>query len=268
MTSEIKRLTNICQSGEPEQQIASIEALVELNATNAIPTFLLLFASPDPVVRFTAIQAVSELAVEAELVGPALLRLLNDGEDIVRSEAIDALGRLCYEPALAAVQTALLQDSSALVRASAAETLGDLGEPVALQSLECALQDSDESVRAYAANSCGLLADAAEINALARHLQSEPSSRVRAEILGAQYRLGSSNALIAFLELIETSDDDLAPSLLNIVDDWLYRNTPIGLANDVIQLHQGLRALAQRLPLQQSHVDILTTQLQTITLAG
>jgi hypothetical protein len=45
----------------------------------------------------------------------------------VRTEAVDALGTLAPVPALDAVRAILRADSSALVRAAAAETLGDLG---------------------------------------------------------------------------------------------------------------------------------------------
>jgi HEAT repeat protein len=77
----------------------------------------------------------------------------------------------------------LKNDPDPLVRASAAETLGDLGQEEAIAAIFVALVDTDESVRAYAANSIGLLGTPTLLPKLAAYIKSENSLRVKAELL-------------------------------------------------------------------------------------
>src|SRR6476660_8835721 len=147
------------RSADPHEQVAAVLALAERGATAAAPAVMQLLTSPDTTVRFTAAGALGRLARDSSATaGAALLRLLGDAEVLVRSEAIDVLGLLRYTPALDAVRTAVRTDPDALVRASAAETLGDLGDPRAIPDLHHALHDADEAVRGYAADALGKLA--------------------------------------------------------------------------------------------------------------
>lgn len=261
--SDPESLIRACESEDTQVQLASIEALVELQTDTAIPTLLDLLSSSNPVVRFTVIQALAQLGSEkTRLVGSELLKLIADPEEIVRSEVIDSLGILGYSPAVDLVKSALKHDSSALVRASAAETLGDLSEHSALSDLELSLRDPDESVRAYAANSFGLLAESSEVSKLTSYLESEFSMRVKAEILGAQYRLGKSDALVCLLGLLSSADDDLSTSILNILEDLLERKTPALLTKDLDILCQTLSELSQRLPRQKAHAQVILMKLQ------
>ncbi len=264
--SKVETLMKICVSGETEQQIVSIEELVELKAYIAVPVLIKLLSSPDDVVKFTAIQALGELGKEnKQQVGSELIKLLTHPEEIVRSEAIDALGILGYSPAVQSVRSALQNDSSALVRASAAETLGDLGDSSVLNDLELSLDDPDESVRAYAVNSFGLLAKSSAASNLANRLHLESSIRVKAEILGAQYRLGSSEAFESLLDLINIADNDLATPLLNILEDLLERKTPAKLSTDAASICESLNRLAQRLSMQRLHAEEIIAKLQSIS---
>lgn len=265
--ANIQNLIRTCELGTPTQQIVSIEELVEVGSDQAIPVLLKLLTSSDPVVRFTAVGAVAQLGIgKSKLVGAELMQLLTDTEEIVRSEAIDSLGILEYSPAVESIKVALEKDSSALVRASAAETLGDIGDPSALNNLEHALHDPDESVRAYSANSFGLLAKPSNITTLENLLISESSMRVKAEILAAQYRLGSSKAYIGLLDLIRILDDDLATSIFNILEDLLARETPSALPRDAASFCQALSTVAQRLSVQRIHMDTIITKLQAISI--
>lgn len=269
MNSKVEALIQTCASGNVQQQVMSIEELVELKADEAIPMLIDLLSSQDPTVRFTAIQALVQLGAEQEqLVGAEVIKLVSDSEEIVRSEAIDSLGILGYGPALEVVKSALIGDASALVRASAAETLGDIGEPSVLGSLERSLNDPDESVRAYSANSFGLLADSSKVPILETYLSLESSIRVKAEILGAQYRLGLPKACESLMDLLNTADDDLAPSLLNILDDLFDRKKPASLTADIMMLRNALSALAQRLPIHRAHVEALIKRLEGVSMVA
>ena len=90
--------------------------------------------SPDVAVRADAVRALVEHGESAH-VGSAIMRMLSDDDELVRSEAVDALGILVHLPALDELRAILRTDPSALVRAAAAESLGDLGQPSARAAL-------------------------------------------------------------------------------------------------------------------------------------
>ena len=215
--SNIDTLLKQCNSGDSVAQIKAIDELVVLEADETIPALLTLLASSDAVVRFSVVQALTQLSEkDPDLVGSTFINLLRDPESIVRSEAIDSLGILQYTPALEPVKLLLKNDPDALVRASAAETLGDLGDSIVIPDMEVALSDPDESVRSYVANSLGILGNQSLLPALKISLDQESSLRVQAELLGAILRLGGSDYLEQFLRLLQSADEDLATSILNI----------------------------------------------------
>src|SRR5438094_754 len=115
----IEALVNQCRSGDPAQQVNAVQALLDLEAYEAIPAMMELLASPDAAVRSTATRALGVLGLKQyEAVGGALSNLLNDGEVIVRAEAVDSLGVLRYTPAIEAIKSLLRGDPEPLVRAS------------------------------------------------------------------------------------------------------------------------------------------------------
>jgi HEAT repeat protein len=251
------------RSTDPGRQVTAIQQLTDLRAYVSVPTLLEILKSPSAVVRCTAAGALGRLGVkDAARVGAALLDVLSDAEVIVRAEAVDALGILGYAPAAAPIRSVLLTDPEPLVRASAAETLGDLGDVRALAELELALSDADEAVRGYAANSIGLLGKPTLVPALQAHSMSEQSPRVRAEIHGALYRLGSARDLDALLQLADTADEELAVNILNILDDLARRSLQRTGSVDAGRIRASVTALAQRLPRLSSDADHVLRGLQ------
>ena len=124
-----------------------------------------------------------------------------------------------------------------------------------------ALADSDPAVRGYAANSLGLLGTSDIAPMLLRSVEREPSAAIRGEIHGALYRLGSTDALSAMLDLLSTDDEDLATHLLNTVEDLVTRRQPAGLSLDAPRLHDALAALERRVPLVAPHAAAIRTKL-------
>ena len=227
---KIDSLLEQCSAGEPSQVVKGVQELLSLRAYSAVPTIVGLLSSSDAVIRFTAAEALGYLGQpNPESVGKALVNLLVDSEVIVRSEAVDALGILAYTAAIEPITSLLQNDPDPLVRASAAETLGDLGQEEAIPALFTALLDPDESVRAYAANSLGLLGTVQLLPKLASYIKSEKSLRVKAELLGASYRLGAREDINLFLNLLERADEDLAMEILNILADLIERKQPVAL---------------------------------------
>jgi HEAT repeat protein len=259
---EFENLLVQCRSGAPAQQVAAIHALLDHRAYEAVATIAGLLGSSDAAVRSTAAQALGYLGKqESEVAGPALLSALADPEDIVRSAAVDALGVLGYRPALAAVRDLLRNDPEPLVRAAAAETLGDLGDSQALADLELALRDADEAVRAYAAGSIGLLGSPQSLSQLQAALAAESSPSVRAELLGARYRLGAAEDLEQLLSLLETGEETPATVISNLLADLTERRMPATLATDATRLRAALMSVSQRLPILRSQAEQIIARL-------
>lgn len=258
----IDRLLDDCGSDDPALQAEAVIELVDAKAYEAAPQIVRLLTSADPDIRSTAAYALGYLGTqELETVGPALINSLADPEVIVRSDAVEALGGLRYTPATPYIKSLLQNDTDPLVRASAAEALGELGDNQALETLEHSLLDSDESVRAYAAISIGLLGTPQLLPKLEIYLKSEHSLRVKAELLGARYRLGAREDLKKLLSLLDNADEDLATCILNLLADLTERKVPPTLANDALEFRQSLSAMQERFPILSTHVEQILAQL-------
>lgn len=252
----IDKLLKQCRSGNPSRQVKAIQALRNQHAYSSVSVIIELLSSPDEVVRSTAAEALAYLGKhEVEIAGAALVKILTDPEVIVRSSAVDAIGILAYTPAVEIVKSLLGSDPDPLVRASAAETLGDLQDDRALPDLERAMHDNDITVRAFAASSIGLLANSRWIPRLQTYLEAEHSSNVKAELLGALYRLGAIDFLEPLLELLKTADEDLATLILNLMTDFIERKRPPTLSADATRIRNSLAFIAQRFPILRPHVE-------------
>jgi HEAT repeat protein len=250
-------------SGDTAQQVAAAQELVERAAYQAIPALTGMGNSSDAAVRSTAAAALGALGVNDPVVaGQALLSLLDDPEAIVRSEAVDALGVLRYKPAAGPVRSLLTGDADPIVRAAAAETLGDLGDPDAVPELEMALADPDAAVRGYAANSLGLLGAVQLVPELEDHARAEPSMQVRAELYGALYRLGVTRYLSMLLELLASADQGLAVNILNVLADLAGRESQLTPSQEAALIRRSLASLTQRIPMLSSDADHVITQLE------
>lgn len=259
----VQQLIAQCGSGNPEQQSHALMDLVAARAEEAVPAIVPLLGAGELTVRANAVYALGALgARHVDTAGPALLALLEDPEALLRSEAITALGILRYHPAAERIAALLEHDPDPLVRAEAAETLGDMGAFEIVAALHTALaRDPDESVRTYAANAIGLLGDPPSHAVLQECLSGEESVHVKAEILGARYRLGDTAALPPLLALLGTNDQDLIACLLNLLEDLLTRRQPAALATDAGALAAALDQVTARLPGTQAHVDQLRAHL-------
>lgn len=257
----IEKLLNECRSGEPVRQISALQQLASQHGDETIPTILTLLNSTDPVVRSTAAQTLGHLgATFLSEIGTALMGLLGDPEVIVRSEVVDSLGFLRFGPASRRIALLLQEDPEPLVRAAAAESLGDIGDASEISALVSALEDPDEAVRGYAAASLGQFGPAL-LPQLEKALKAERSPRVVIELLGAAYRLGSRHSLERLLGLVRTADEGLATPFLNLIGDLIERLPSETLARDAGDLGATLTALAARVQLARPHALLLIDKL-------
>ena len=132
--------------------------------------------------------ALSEFGAKAV---PALVKQLEDESEDIRRHAFCALSAI-GEPAVSALITAT-QHQDWWVRASAAETLGNIGTSAraAVPSLSRALQDESEQVRQSAAEALGTTSqkDSMAVPGLALSLQ-DVNEKVRGNSVLALARLG------------------------------------------------------------------------------
>lgn len=256
----IKTLINDGDSLDRTQQLKTLIALVKENVYSAVPQIIPLLKSPDPSLRANAAYALGYLGInEKETVGNALINLLSDSEELVRSEAIEALGLLHDTRAIYSLKNLLRNDVSPLVRASAAEVIGELGDIDAIETLELSLLDinEDEAVRCYGANAIGILGNCQLLPTLESYIKSEISLTVKAELLGAKYWLGDKEALNILLNLLADADENLALHILNILADLKERKTPSDIYLDAATLGKYLTVIKARFPILEHQAEKL-----------
>jgi HEAT repeat protein len=94
-----------------------------------------------------------------------LIAGLRYGDGGVRGDAAEALGKI-GDPRAVDSLIATLSDSYDLARRSAAEALGKIGDPRAVDSLIAALSNSDDGVRRNAAEALGKIGDSRALEKL------------------------------------------------------------------------------------------------------
>ena len=155
-------------------------------------------------------------------------------------------------------------DSDWIVRASAAEALGNLEDASILPDLEDALYDEEDPVRVYAATSIGLVASPAFLPTLNAYIQAEHDPNVRKELLVASYRLGETASMNDILNLIQNADEDSVARLLISLQDLAEWKPPASLRGDAERIREALTALAQRLPFHRPHVELIIEDLKHV----
>lgn len=258
----IKNLLEDCKSADPMRQVAAIIELIKLHAETAALEMVTLLSSPNENVREESARALGYLGQKnVTVVGPALLKALNDSGELVREEAAEALGTLGYTPAVKPLKSLLHNDSSWLVRASAAEALGNFEDSSIVSDLEQALHDEYEPVRAYSATSLGLVATPDFLSQLEGYIEAESSLNVKTELLGASYRLGATTTMQQILDVLETSDEDHAMVIFNNLQDLTGWKPPLSLRNDAQHIREVLTKVVQRVPRLRTHAEEIENNL-------
>jgi HEAT repeat protein len=260
----IESITNDCQSSDIDKQVAAIWAIRDSKILEAAYNLIPLFSSEDSDIRILAVGAFADelRGADSEKIGPALIPMLQDPENLIRGDAIDALANLQYAPALEYVIYSLRSDTDWVVRATAAQAipyLAEIDDALALEALESALKsDPYDSVRSYAANSIGLIATPSPdwIKKLTYYFDVEESDDTKADILGARYRLeDSANLGDLLIGLLEDSDEQLFRVILTVLEDLLEdTNIPEQLIKDAPRLHEKILEKAPSFPIEKSHV--------------
>ena len=218
------RLEQISDSNLKEKIIV---ALGTTRTTDAFESLLNLQNDPNLKIRLAVVQALSQLG-SPRAVEP-LARGLADAKACVRVAAAEALGRLgdprAVEPLVRSLADAGRDVRSAHredlcwtdrdvderwagrdVRRTAAEALGELGDPRAVESLVRYLADADAGVRVAAAEALGRLGDPRAVEPLTRIILADADASVRRTTAEALGRLGDPRAVEPLVRVLADAD--------------------------------------------------------------
>lgn len=277
--SRITQLLVDCRSEDPDKQwsaIRELENIVELeeisdDCTQSIVRIMLEFLkSSNECVRCLAIETLGYIRTDdLDLIGSELVKMLADPELLVRDDAVNAIARLNYSSAIDAIQLILQNDPEWIVRASAAEALGDLAgveDIETLRVLESALDDPMYPVRGYAANAIGLIGNSTCLAKLQSCEASEEILQVRSEMLIALYRLGERERLKDFLEILSEAEEDYITGELNTLDELINRRVPDYLFFDIPLIEKTLVKVMQDQDFEFQHGEVkkILEQLQNL----
>ena len=267
ISPDTNKLLVDAHSNDPLKQVQALIELIKLHDESITLEILDLLSSADEDIRAESARALGYLGARyRERVGPALLKLINDENPRVRNEAVEALGLQPYPGAKEALTQVLLSDPDWVVRASAAEALGNYQDESLVTNLAQVLRDSHEEsiVRAYAALAIGLLASPSFRPELDSSIATATPPDVLSEVLAASYRLGAQKHLPALLNLLKTADEDDLWGILNSIQDLTERRFPPTLLAVAPQIREALTAIEQHNSLYHGQIQQILDNLEQL----
>ncbi|WP_433681606.1 HEAT repeat domain-containing protein [Nocardia sp. CA-119907] len=239
--------------------------LIKRGDGRAVEDILPLVESRDVAVRSEAARAIGFLGMaQVSVVGPVLLRMLSDYDEMVRNEAAESLGLVRYGPAVDVLVDLLRADPSWIVRASIAEALGNYPGHGTAELVEC-VRDLDEygAVRRYAIDSLGRTGELtrAEMSTLAEEFGQD--EEIGPQVRIAAYRMGDQSQLAEITREAAHLDEEDSSRLLNDIEYLLRPPVPPTLLEDSARIGTILDVIAMRWPLYSRHVRKIRDNLPT-----
>jgi HEAT repeat protein len=188
-------------------------------ADAAIALFVAALASDDENERYEAAEQLKKMGPWAAPAVGALILALKSQEWTTRCNVIDSLGEIgaAAAPAIPALAEVLARDEESHVQAHAAEALGKIGKPQAVEFLVAALENEDDYVRSNAISALEAFGHAAKaaVPALMRAVTDDSANDwIAAAALGAIDEEGTSTpALIEALGKSNRSCGGLPPTV-------------------------------------------------------
>lgn len=243
-------------------QARAIVEAEKSRAYEAAPLVAELLRSPDEGIRSSAADALGYLGIKApRRYGEALMPLLADRADFVRSCAAESLGALRYEPAISSLGRLLISDPDELVRTCAAEALAAFDDSRVLSFAKRAIDDPDPTVRANVVRVIALRGDGTSLSLLNERLSKETAFQPRAALLGALYVLGSQQELPRLLEILDGADIVQSTIVLNVLWDVIGEASASSILRDAGSIRDALARSKQRDLLIGRHADQVMTEL-------
>ncbi len=188
-----------------------VELLGLTKSNQVVNELLKALEDSDEDVRGNAVEALANIGSETAI--PGLLKALEDSHEYVRGKAAFALGNIGTETAIPGLLKAL-EDSdrfvrSRYVRRRAAAALGKIGTETAIAGLIKALEHSDGDVRFEAAFALGKIGSETAIPELLKALEDYNNKDVRSHAAASLGEIGTETAIPGLLKALEDSDDDV-----------------------------------------------------------
>src|ERR1700752_3139024 len=226
----VMTLVSLLQDSDYAIRNQAAEALGKIGDMRAVEPLIVALQHSDCSMRETSARALGKIG-DARAIEP-LLAMLQDSNYYMREQAAEALGALSYQPtdetqqailfvakkrwwkaielgpvaikplvvALKGCDTYVRQSSDKYVRREAAEALGKIGDPRAVESLIAALGRSDSEVQSKAAEALGKIGDARAIEPLIVALQVHDYEVAReAEMALTEFAEAATEPLITAL---------------------------------------------------------------------
>lgn len=156
----ISSLSTLLTSKKTEDRRNALQGLRSLGTTEAARVAVRGLTDKSSAVRATAAGALEMLPGDEAV--EALAPLLKDGTELVRKEAVLAIGRTRTTQAVTEIRSRLKKEKSREVRAAMAIALGTNGDesglPILAELLSAEPKEEDEFVRRSAARSIGQIA--------------------------------------------------------------------------------------------------------------
>jgi len=201
------------QDEHPSVREAVASVLGEIGDPRAVEPLIIALQDEHPSVREAVASALGEIG-DPRAVGPLHITLREDQIIPVLEDAARALGML-GTAGLGPLMDALL-DECWEVRRVAAEVLGELGDPRAVDSLSVALRDKSARVRRSSASALGKLGDLRAIAPLSEALQDR-SSHVRSAAVEALARLGGTDVVEVLIHALQNCHADVRQKAAGIL---------------------------------------------------
>lgn len=202
------------KSQRPNVRSNAAKKLGDLKDPRALEPLIAALEDEDANVSNNAKNAL--VAMKDPRAAEILIRLLNNTEKKGWGMvlAVEALAEMKASSAVEALSKTLLENKDAQVRMVAAEALGRIGDPRAIEPLGKALSDSEGIVRGNAELSLDYMlrhnpADLSDIECLAHNLE-HPQLAIRLQVLKILGRMAKPEAVELIIQALEGADKEVS----------------------------------------------------------
>ncbi len=207
MSITVESVQTLLSSTDYGERLRGINQLRELDRTTAFEMIQPMVRDANVRVRYAAMCQVSTLGAENLTRALEMLRVgMLDKEADVQAAAADGIGALRLVEAFPDLQQLYSSTPDWIVQMSIVATLGELGDPRAVELLESALNSDTELLVVSAIGALGELKDDRAIPLLTPFAKN-PDSQVRYRVAQAMSYFSGNADAIAVLKYL-TSDPD------------------------------------------------------------
>ena len=185
MSTSIESVQALLSSSDFGERLRGVNQLRTLNRATAFEMIQPIVQDANVRVRYAAMCQVSTLGKENPTRALEMLRVgMRDAEADVQAAAADGIGALHLTEAYPDLKQLYISTSDWIVQMSIVATLGELGDPRAMELLESALSSGTELLVVSAIGALGELKDDRAIPLLTPFVK-DPDSQIRYRIVQA-----------------------------------------------------------------------------------